>query len=230
MTIEIIPSIDISEGKAVKRIRGQRGSGLVLGDPLQIAKSIYNEGYDKVHIVDLDAAEGVGDNEGIIRRICKDVSFAHTQVGGGIRGLDKASRIINECKYVVVSTLPVTDPRKFEEIKEKIGKEKIILSIDYDEQGNVLIKGWKEKRDVKVYDMLSFDVYGFIFTYVPKEGTKGGIDEKIGSYTKQINKVKEYAGGVNTIDDLLKLKTLGFDYAIVGMSFYNGRLRGVKVV
>jgi 1-(5-phosphoribosyl)-5-[(5-phosphoribosylamino)methylideneamino] imidazole-4-carboxamide isomerase (EC 5.3.1.16) len=63
MSLEVIPSIDISEGKAVKRIKGQRGSGLILGDPLRIAEQIYSEGYKKVHLVDLDAAEGVGNNE-----------------------------------------------------------------------------------------------------------------------------------------------------------------------
>ena len=230
MSLEVIPSIDISEGKVVKRIKGQRGTGLIIGDPLKVAESIYSEGYDKVHIVDLDAAEGLGSNEEIVKRICKDFGFTHTQVGGGIRSVGKAESIIEVCDFVVLSTLPVTNPVEFEKIRGKIGKEKILISIDYDENGYVLIKGWKEKNAVKVEDMLSFDVYGYIFTYVPKEGTKGGIDEKVETYARKVKKVKEYAGGVSTLEDLLKLKSFGFNYAIVGMSFYNGSLRGVKYV
>ncbi|MDT7872043.1 MAG: 1-(5-phosphoribosyl)-5-((5-phosphoribosylamino)methylideneamino)imidazole-4-carboxamide isomerase [Sulfolobaceae archaeon] len=230
MSLEVIPSIDISEGKAVKRIKGQRGSGLILGDPLRIAEQIYSEGYKKVHLVDLDAAEGVGNNEEIIKMICKEIGFEHTQVGGGIRSLDKAQKIANECSFIVLSTLPVTNRETFEKIRSEVGKDKILLSIDYNEQGDVLIKGWKERRKIKVEEILSFDVYGFIFTYVPKEGTKSGIDESVKKYVNITKGVKEYAGGVSTIEDLMKLKVFGFDYAIIGMSFYNGSLRGVKVV
>lgn len=104
--LEVMPSIDISEGIAVKRVKGQRGTGLILGDPFKLAQEAYGDGYDKVHIVDLDAAEGVGSNEDVIRRICREVGFSHVQVGGGIRGIEKARRLLRDCDYIVVSTLP----------------------------------------------------------------------------------------------------------------------------
>lgn len=67
----IIPSIDISLGKAVKRIRGVKGTGLILGNPIELASKLYNEGYTRIHVVDLDAAEGVGNNEMYIKEISK---------------------------------------------------------------------------------------------------------------------------------------------------------------
>ncbi len=100
--MKVMPSIDISEGKAVKRVRGLRGSGLVLGDPLKIAKEILDEGYDAVHIVDLDSAEGTGNNEQVIKEICK-LGFKWVQVGGGIRSVDKAESLASICNAIVLS-------------------------------------------------------------------------------------------------------------------------------
>ena len=228
--LEVMPSIDISGGIAVKRVRGQRGTGLILGDPLRLAQEVYGDGYDKVHIVDLDAAEGVGSNEDVIRRICREVGFSHVQVGGGIRSIEKARRLLRDCDYIVVSTLPVTDPSEFEELVREVGRDRVLVSIDYDEQGNVLIRGWRERGSVKVEDLLSLDVYGFIFTYIPREGTGEGIDESVRLYASRVRGVREYAGGINTVNDLVRLREFGFNYAIVGMSFYNGALRGVRFV
>lgn len=227
--MKVMPSIDISEGKSVKRVRGLRGSGLVLGDPLKIAKEILDEGYDSVHIVDLDSAEGTGNNEQVIKEICK-LGFKWVQVGGGIRSVDKAESLASICNAIVLSTLPVTNPKLFDLILERVGKDKVLISIDYDQQGYVLIRGWKEKSNIKVLDLVTLDVRGFIFTYVPNEGTKGGIDENVKNYTPLVKGLKEYAGGISSLGDLLKLKSYGFHYGIVGMSFYNGSLRGVKIV
>jgi len=67
----IIPSIDISLGKAVKRIRGVKGTGLILGNPIELASKLYNEGYTRIHVVDLDAVEGVGNMRCTLRKFPK---------------------------------------------------------------------------------------------------------------------------------------------------------------
>jgi phosphoribosylformimino-5-aminoimidazole carboxamide ribotide isomerase len=68
------------------------------------------------------------------------------------------------------------------------------------------------------------------FTHISGEGTESGIDENIERYVNAVKGLKEYAGGISSIEDLIKLKSLGFDYAIVGMALYRGRLWGVKNV
>jgi len=228
--IKVLPSIDISEGKAVKRVRGIRGSGLILGNPIDIALKIYNEGYNSVHLVDLDSAEGLGNNEEYIKEICK-IGFSWVQVGGGVRSIEKAESLISYgCSAIVISTLPVKNPSTYEEIVKKLGKEKVLLSVDYDSSGYVLIRGWKEKS-IKVLDfIMSFQALGYIFTYVNNEGTKRGVDPFIKNYSLRVSGIKEYAGGIGSIEDLYMLKEYGFNYAIVGMSFYSGNLRGVKYV
>ncbi|AAY80889.1 1-(5-phosphoribosyl)-5-((5-phosphoribosylamino)methylideneamino)imidazole-4-carboxamide isomerase [Sulfolobus acidocaldarius] len=226
--MKVMPSIDISNKVAVKRIRGKGGSGIILGDPLKIAKEIISEGYDAIHIVDLDAAEGLGDNKDIIKQICT-LGFSWTQVGGGVRKLEIAKDILEYCSSIVVSTLPITNRQEYDKIISGVGVDKVFLSIDYDDNGYVLIKGWKEKS-VKVSDLLDLESGGVIFTYIPNEGTKGGIDNNVVEYVKSVKKIKEYAGGIGSLDDLLKLKSFGFDYSIIGMSFYNGTLRGIRFV
>jgi len=228
--IKVLPSIDISEGKAVKRIRGIRGSGLILGNPIDVALKIYNEGYNSVHLVDLDSAEGLGNNEEYVKEICK-IGFSWVQVGGGVRNIEKTERLISYgCSAIVISTLPVENPSTYEEIIKKLGKEKVLLSVDYDSSGYVLIRGWKEKS-IKVLDFItSFQALGYIFTYVNNEGTKRGVDPFIKNYSLRVSGIREYAGGIGSIEDLYMLKEYGFNYAIVGMSFYSGNLRGIKYV
>ncbi|ARM76294.1 1-(5-phosphoribosyl)-5-((5-phosphoribosylamino)methylideneamino)imidazole-4-carboxamide isomerase [Acidianus manzaensis] len=229
--MKIVPSIDISEGKAVKRIKGIKNSGLILGDPVKIAEEIYSEGYDFIHVVDLDSAEGSGNNEKEISLIAK-IGFDKIEVGGGIRSYDKANKLFSlGVTDIVISTLPFTNLQEFRKISTELGN-KTMISIDYCNDV-VLIKGWKEKGG-KISDVLlqlsKYDVEGIIFTYVCNEGTKLGIDENVGKYVNLIKGIKGYAGGIGKIEDLQDLKNKGIDFAIVGMSFYSGNLRGVKVV
>ncbi|MEM0373753.1 MAG: 1-(5-phosphoribosyl)-5-((5-phosphoribosylamino)methylideneamino)imidazole-4-carboxamide isomerase [Sulfolobaceae archaeon] len=229
----VMPSIDISKGKAVKRIRGEKNSGIEIADALKVAEEIYELGYEHLHVVDLDAAEGSGENEDKIRQVA-NLGFKWIQVGGGIRSLEKALRISRIASAIVISTLPFVNFKEFEKINSVIGYEKILLSLDYDENYYIRVKGWKEKINIKLQDFLNnikFDIKGIIFTYIPNEGSMSGIDRGIKDYARKLPfKIKEYAGGIFSFDDLLELKNAGFNYAIVGMSFYRGHLKGVKYV
>ena len=231
--MKVMPSIDLSNGKAVKRVKGVRGSGIVVGDPITIANKLYDAGYEDIHIVDLDAAEGLGENEDAIKNICR-IGFKWIQIGGGVRSAQKASKILSYgASAVVISTMFFVNRKEFEKTLSIIGKDKIIIALDYDAQYNVLIKGWKEKA-IDIYTALqevkSYDVKGVLLTYVESEGTEKGIDKNVGTLVKHIHRLKEYAGGVTSINDLLTLKSYGFDYAIIGMSLYKGRLWGIRVV
>ncbi|MGC9105940.1 MAG: 1-(5-phosphoribosyl)-5-((5-phosphoribosylamino)methylideneamino)imidazole-4-carboxamide isomerase [Thermoprotei archaeon] len=229
--MKVLPSVDISEGKAVKRIQGKRGTGLVLGDPRKVAEEIYSMGYKHLHVVDLDAAEGVGDNSEFVRDIVK-IGFEWVQVGGGVRDSARASKLLSQgASAVIMSTLPFTDPKKFETVVKEVGPEKVLVSVDYDSQGYVLIKGWTE-RSLRMESAIASlpEVRGVILTFVDKEGTTGGIDPNAGKWARLIKGLKEYAGGISSPEDLASLKSMGFDYAVVGMAFYTGRVRGIVEV
>lgn len=235
MTLRVMPSLDISEGMAVKRVRGVRGSGVTLGDPLIIAERIYGEGYDSIHIVDLDAAEGAGrDNEAVLRALCR-VGFRWVQVGGGIRTLEKASRLLSYgATAVVVSTLFYESPERFGEVVRVVGGDKVIVAVDYDERRRVLTRGWKGAAPLDVDGALELierhELLGVLFTYTPGEGLMAGVDPSVGHYAARVKGVREYAGGVSSVKDLLFLRDAGFHYAVVGAAYHLGALRGVRYV
>jgi len=228
----IIPSIDISLGKAVKRIRGVKGTGLILGNPIELASKLYNEGYTRIHVVDLDAVEGVGNNEMYIKEISK-IGFDWIQVGGGIRDIEKAKRLVSlDVNALIFSTIVFTNFNLFHDIVREIGSNRVMVSIDYDNTKRVLIRGWKEKS-MEVIDGIKkvneLELLGIILTYISNEGTTKGIDYNVKDYARLIRGLKEYAGGVSSDADIEYLKNVGFDYIIVGMAFYLNKIRGINV-
>ncbi|MEM2158048.1 MAG: 1-(5-phosphoribosyl)-5-((5-phosphoribosylamino)methylideneamino)imidazole-4-carboxamide isomerase [Sulfolobales archaeon] len=231
--MRVIPSIDLSNYKAVKRIKGVRNSGLILGDALKVAEELYGMGYDSLHIVDLDAAGGYGNNEDLIKKLIT-VGFKWVQVGGGIRSIEKANRILSYgASSIVVSTLFYEDRQTFNKLVEVVGGEKVLVAVDYDEDLIIKLKGWAT-YGTNIYkamsDINNYDVLGVIFTYIGNEGTQQGVDKRVKEFAQNVKGLKEYAGGITSLDDLKFLKYAGIDYAILGMSIYTGSLIGVKYV
>lgn len=231
--MKVMPSIDLSSGKAVKRVKGVRGSELVITDAIKAAEEFYELGYDSIHVVDLDAADGVGDNEDLIRNICK-VGFKWIQVGGGVRDKSKASRLISYgADALVISTLFYLNRNSFEELIKTLGSDKVLVAIDYGDDLMVRIKGWKESA-LSIYEAINlinrYDLLGVIFTYIEFEGSGKGVDSRLRNFLHVVRGIKEYAGGVRDLNDLIYLKSLGVDYVIVGMAMYMGFLKGVKYV
>ncbi len=229
--MKVMPSIDISGGKAVKRVKGKPGSGIEIGDPLEVAKRISREGYDSIHVVDLDGAEGKGRNLSLVKDLSR-IGFSWIQVGGGVRDLHSASSLVDAgVSAVVMSTLPFTNEPEFLRIVDGVGKDKVMVSLDYNSEGKILIRGWSHKLDLGVAEAVErvnqWGLRGVIFTYVENEGTKGGIDHGIGERVSLAKGIKEYAGGISTMDDLKTLREARVDYAIVGMAFYTNSIRGV---
>lgn len=231
--MSIMPSIDISCGKAVKRIRGVRGTGVVIGDPIKIAENLYNNGYNHIHVVDLDAAEGVSNNEEIVKGIAS-IGFKWLQIGGGIRDLEKASKLIAYgATSIVVSSVYFRHRELFKEIVRRIGEDRVILALDYKSDGHIYLSGWREKGP-RLIDVLGevvlHPLLGILFTYIDSEGTMRGIDRRVGVYANKVSGLREYAGGVSSMDDIVFLRNIGFDYIIVGMAFYKGVIGDISYV
>lgn len=231
--MRVVPSIDLSSGKAVKRVRGIRGSELVVGDPVKVAEELHELGYEVLHIVDLDAAEGRGDNEDLVK-VLTTLGFKWVQVGGGIRDRVKAQRLLSYgASSVVISTIFYENRRLFEEVVNLVGGEKVLIAVDYDEDLTVRTRGWVRgsvRVDEALNDINDYEVLGVIFTYIGSEGTAGGVDRRIQNFVGRVRGLREYAGGISSLDDLKFLKEVGIDYAIVGMAIYRGSLVGVRYV
>ena len=211
----LIPSIDLMNGKAVQ-LRQGREKVLEREDVEELAREFGK--YGEIAVIDLDAAMGKGDNEEVIRKICK---IAKCRVGGGIRTREKAKRMLAlGAKKIIIGTAAS------EEFLSKLPKDKVILAIDA-KNGKISQKGWTEEIDktpadfVKEFDNLCS---GYLYTIVENEGMMQGtkIDE-IKKIRELTNHELVAAGGISTIDEIIELEKMNVSSQL-GMSIYTGAI------
>lgn len=225
--MEIIPSIDIEGGICVKRIRGEPGSGIKIGDPKQVALRWYSEGASRLHIVDLDGASiGRPVNFEIIASIVNMVKIP-VQVGGGLRTLDDFLRYIEiGVDKVVVGTIAYERTEMIEKLVHTLGEGRIIVALDAS-KGMLRIRGWRMETDTNIIHYAKkldgIGLAGFLYTSIDFEGTLSGIDtHMIKTLVENLDTPIIYAGGVSTLEDIKKLKELGVSAIIIGRALYDG--------
>jgi len=212
----IIPSIDLMDGKAVQLRQGKE-KVLERDDVLELAK--YYSRFGEIAVIDLDAAMGKGDNEHLIRQICQ---IAHCRVGGGIRDIDKAKRVLaNGAKKIIIGT--AAD----EAFLSKLPADKVIVAID-SKNGKVVTEGWTKEVDATPLEFIKrFDnlCSGYLYTIVEKEGMMQGTD------IEAIKKVREAtkheiiaAGGISTVEEIKTLVKMNVSTQL-GMSIYTGAVK-----
>ena len=212
----IIPSIDLMGGKAVQLRQGKE-KVIEKDNVLELAK--YYSRFGEISVIDLDAAMNKGDNEALIKEICK---VAHCRVGGGIRDIEKARRILaNGAKQIIIGTAAN------EELLSKLPKDKVIVAIDA-KQGKITIEGWTTQINASPEEYVKrFDNFcaGYLYTIVEKEGMMQGTDinaiSKIRSMTK---KTLIAAGGISTVDEIKTLVKMNVSTQL-GMSIYTGAIK-----
>lgn len=211
----IIPSIDLMDGKAVQLKQGKEKI-LERENVLELAK--YYARFGEIAVIDLDAALGKGDNEDLIKQICK---IADCRVGGGIRDIEKAKKILaNGAKKIIIGTAAS------EEFLSKLPKDKLLVAID-SKNGKVTTKGWTEEIDATPLDMVNrFDdlCSGYLYTIVEKEGMMHGTD--IEAITKIRNATKKElvaAGGISTLEEIKLLVKMNVSTQL-GMAIYTGKV------
>ncbi|MEZ0249308.1 MAG: 1-(5-phosphoribosyl)-5-[(5-phosphoribosylamino)methylideneamino] imidazole-4-carboxamide isomerase [Thermoproteus sp.] len=222
----IIPSIDLEGGKAVKRVRGERGKYVFMGDPLELARRFSKA--PLVHIVDLDGAEtGALINIDIALSISKELEGL-CQLGGGLRSLESIGRALDACDYAVVSTLPFTNWGLFREALRLYGS--LVVSLDVLD-GYVMGSGWTKrllKFEEAVERLRGLDLPAVVYTSIDVEGTgEGPLLASVKALRDVADKVY-YAGGVSNCSHLDVLKGAGFDGVVVGYALYRGDLSCVK--
>ncbi len=223
----VIPSIDLENGRAVKRVRGRRGEYVFVGDPLELARRFSQA--PLVHIVDLDGAErGAPANLDVVAAISEELEGA-CQLGGGLRSYDHVSRALELCDYAVVGTLPFREPRSFEELARQF-PGKLVVSLDVLD-GWVMGDGWRTKimRLKEALELLErFNLAAVIYTSIDVEGTGAGPLAVDAGLFKRVVSRAYYAGGISGCNHLEIIKRAGFDGAIVGYALYRGDLSCVK--
>ncbi len=228
--MNVIPAIDLWEGKVVRLFKGNPAlSTIYSDDPIDVANKWKEQGADLLHLVDLSSAFGQNDNIGIIEKILKEVDIK-VEVGGGIRNIEKAERLISfGAERVIIGTKGVDENFLRKSIK-CFGSSKIAVSVDVIDS-HLAVKGWQEKTTFKTADFIKFlrinGVKWIIYTDISRDGTMEGMD------FFKINELSDYkdlniivSGGVSSIDDIKKIKEKSpFVWGVItGKAIYEDKL------
>ncbi len=213
----IIPSIDLMNGKAVQLKQGKE-KVLEREDVFELAK--YYSRFGDVAVIDLDCAMGNGnDNEELIKKLCK---IAPCRVGGGIRTIEKAKRLIAAgAKKIIIGTAAS------EEFLSQLPKDRVIVAID-SKNGRITTEGWTKELDKTPLDFIKhFDnlCSGYLYTVVEKEGMMQGCDMmSIEELRKTTKKEFVAAGGISSIKEIVELNRKNISTQL-GMCIYTDAVK-----
>ncbi len=228
--MRIIPAIDILDGKCVRLTRGDyQTSKIYSEDPLQIAQQYADSGLEYLHIVDLDGAKS---NSIVNSRILKMIASQTTlkiNFGGGIKN-DEDVRIAFECgaHTVTIGSVAADKPQEFLKWVEEYGTDKMILGADCKER-MIATHGWQtaSTQDVVEYIIAyaGMGVTQVICTDISKDGMlKGPAFDLYQEILSRCTIRLVASGGISSIADLQRLKTLGCNGAIIGKALYEGHI------
>jgi phosphoribosylformimino-5-aminoimidazole carboxamide ribotide isomerase len=200
-------------------------------DPRAAAAHWVGLGARELHVVDLDAAIGTGDNRALIGELAaaSAAAGARVEVGGGVRSRAVADAWLAAVHRVVLGTVAVTDPDLVAELIAAYGPDRVAVSVDA-RAGKVAVRGWKETSAVDAAElaaaMAERGVRHLIYTDVARDGTLQGVDpEPVVAMRAAFPHVLVAGGGVAVDADLDLYAALGLDGAIVGRALYEGTVR-----
>jgi phosphoribosylformimino-5-aminoimidazole carboxamide ribotide isomerase len=229
--MKIIPAIDLMSGKVVRLYKGDPNNKTIYSDtPIEIAKKWESAGADILHIVDLDATLGSGENLELIQEISKNVSIP-LQVAGGLRNEEKISKVLDFASRAVIGTIAIQlkeseQDEILSDFIETFGNERIVISIDHMD-GKIVTHGWQTNTGIDLYEVTNeFVKYGFtefLSTNVSKDGTLEGPDIESLSKICQIQNCNVIAsGGISKIKDVEDVKKMNPFGVILGKALYEG--------
>lgn len=234
--LELLPAVDVADGKAVRLTQGEAGSETNYGDPVEAALEWVQQGAEWIHLVDLDAAFGRGSNLPILKRVIKQAKGVNIEVSGGIRddrSLDEA--LESGAKRVNLGTAALENP---EWTAHAIGQYGEAIAVGLDVRGTTLAaRGWtKEGGDLwEVLKRLEdAGAARYVVTDVLKDGTlKGPNLQLLRDVLDHTAKPVVASGGVSDLSDLEALRELvplGLEGAIIGKALYNGNFTLVEAL
>jgi phosphoribosylformimino-5-aminoimidazole carboxamide ribotide isomerase len=227
--MEVIPAIDIRDGRCVRLEQGDYGRETIFGeDPVAEAVRWASMGARRIHVVDLDGArDGRQANASIVRRIVLNVGSS-VQTGGGIRDIETLrSTLDSGVNRVVLGTAAVEDRAM---LREAIAtaREQLIVSVDA-RMGRVSTQGWTAETDLdalewtgRLYDL---GVERIVYTDIDRDGVRNGPNFQMYERLSASSSIGVIAaGGIGTVDDLQRLDAIGVEGAIIGRALYTGEI------
>ena len=228
--MKVIPSIDLMNQKVVRLSQGEPNRMKVYSnDAPSIAAKWEELGADALHLVDLDSALSRGNNMEVLRKISDKVSIP-LQVGGGIRNIEYAQNLSGiGIQRLVIGTIAVEKKKLFGEMLSKVGRERIVVALDY-KGDEVVTRGWTKPTGIHLLNALreisALGVNAFLLTCVERDGMLSGPDLEVLKKAKQSSGAEiQASGGVSSIDDIRKLMQVGVDATIIGKALYEKHVK-----
>jgi len=229
--IELVPAIDIIDGKCVRLTKGDYDQKTVYRDsPADVAKEFEDLGFNRLHVVDLDGAKSKHIvNDKVLREITTRTRLT-VDFGGGIKTDDDLKKAFEAgASMVTVGSVAVTRPDLFEGWLQKYGADRMILGADV-RNGLISINGWKEDSDEALLPFLkkyvAMGVKNVLCTEISKDGTLSGpaieLYKQVMTAYPQLHLIA--SGGVSSKEDIEALDHAGIPAVVFGKAIYEGKI------
>ena len=224
----VIPAIDLRGGRAVRLRRGDPSEETsYANDPVEVAERFQEQGARRLHVIDLDAALGEGDNREAIGAICRAV-VVPVQVGGGIRSLEAAAAVFEDgAARAILGTAAAADATFVARAVEEFA-ERVVVAVDV-RGGRLMIDGWREEGQALEAAIAGLNDVGaprYLVTAIARDGTLDGPDLTL---YRQVLKLTDRpviaSGGVRNAEDVWALRDLGCEAAVTGKALYEKTLK-----
>ena len=225
--LELLPAVDVKDGRAVRLVQGELSKESIYGAPLEVALAFQNAGAEWIHLVDLDAAFGRGDNARILAEIV-GVLDIKVELSGGVRDDESLARAIaTGCRRINLGTAALENPEWTARIIAEHGD---LIAVGLDVLGQILAaRGWTSEGGDLFETLARLDRDGcarYVVTDVTKDGTLTGPNiELLKSVCAATSKPVVASGGISNLSDiadLAALTSIGIEGAIVGKALYAG--------
>ena len=224
----VIPAIDILGGRCVRLLRGDYANPTVYSDdPFEVAAGFAKAGAKRVHVVDLDAARGGGDNHDVIERIVRKGNL-EVQVAGGVRTEAQVDALLNAGAHaVVMGTVAVREPRVLERCAHQ-NQGRIIAALDV-RDNQPAVSGWTQTEPLRIGSLLArwdaLPLAGVILTCIDRDGTLEGPDLKTLTHVRAMTSLPvHYSGGISSLEDIKSVAKARAAGVILGKALYEGRV------
>ena len=225
--LELLPAVDVKDGRAVRLVQGELSRESIYGAPLEVALEFQSAGAEWIHLVDLDAAFGRGDNAQLLAQVVGALDIK-VELSGGIRDDESLKRAIaTGCTRINLGTAALENPEWTSHVIAEYGD---LIAVGLDVRGQTLAaRGWTSEGGDLFETLERLDRDGcarYVVTDVAKDGTLTGPNiELLKSVCAATSRPVVASGGISNltdIADLAALTSIGIEGAIVGKALYAG--------
>jgi 1-(5-phosphoribosyl)-5-[(5-phosphoribosylamino)methylideneamino] imidazole-4-carboxamide isomerase/N-(5'phosphoribosyl)anthranilate isomerase len=225
--LELLPAVDVKDGRAVRLVQGELSKESIYGAPLEVALEFQNAGAEWIHLVDLDAAFGRGDNSRMLAEIVGALDIK-VELSGGVRDDESLARAIaTGCRRINLGTAALENPEWTARVIAEYGD---LIAVGLDVRGQTLAaRGWTSEGGDLFETLARLDRDGcarYVVTDVTKDGTLTGPNiDLLKSVCAATSKPVVASGGISNLSDIANLAALtsiGIEGAIVGKALYAG--------